>query len=167
VAGEALTRIAAGEDPAAGVPDLYAGVIGSWHIDATWYDGDGNVKRGKGEWHFERILGGLGVQDVLFAEGSAPHEYGTSLRTYDSGAGVWHVVWMQPSGGEFAALTAREVDGEIVQEGHPLSGTSGQLERWRFVDVTGDSFTWLGESSSDGGETWRLDQRMDARRMNK
>ncbi|HEX2296408.1 MAG TPA: hypothetical protein VHN37_14010 [Actinomycetota bacterium] len=122
---------------------------------------DGQV----GQRHFERILGGLGVQDVLFAEGSRPHEYGTSVRTYDAGEGIWRVVWMQPEGGEFAALVARADGDEILQEGRPLNGEGDRLERWRFVDLTKDTFTWLGEASDDGGRTWRLEQRMDARRM--
>lgn len=46
-----------------------------------------------------------------------------------------------------------------------MNGEGDRLERWRFVDLTKDTFTWLGEASDDGGRTWRLEQRMDARRM--
>jgi hypothetical protein len=145
--------------------DLYEPLIGSWAIGSTSYDADANERHGRGEWHFERILRGLGVQDVLFAEGSALHEYGTSLRTFDRAAGVWHVVWMQPGAGEFATLIARANGDEIVQEGRALNHGENRIERWRFVDLTTDTFTWLGEVSTDGGESWELEQRMDARRV--
>jgi hypothetical protein len=162
--GEALNRIA-GETTSQLSSDLHERLIGSWTIDSTWYDADANERHGRGQWHFERILGGLGVEDVLFAEGSAPHEYGTSLGAYDAAAGEWHVVWMQPGAGEFTALIARANGHEIVQEGRALNDRRNRIERWRFVDVTTDRFTWLGEASTDGGGTWQLQQRMDARRM--
>ena len=162
--GEALRRIAAEGAPGEGGSDLYGPLIGSWAITSTWYDGHGGERSGRGEWHFDRILGSLGVQDVLFTEGSPPSEYGTSLRTYDAAADVWHVVWMQPSAGEFVTLTGRREGDEIVQEGRALNGDGTRVERWRFVDVAESSFTWLGEASTDG-KSWRLEQRMDARRM--
>ena len=161
MAGEALRRIVAKEEPLGS--DLYGPMIGSWSITSTWYDLEGTEKSGRGEWHFDRILGGLGVQDVLLSTGAPSHEYGTSVRTYDATADVWRIVWMQPHAGEFTVLEGRSKGEEIVQEGRSLS-RPGELQRWRFIDITDTSFTWLGESSTDGGN-WRLEQRMDARRM--
>ena len=162
MSGEALKKLFA-EDPVVEQSDLYAPLIGSWSITSTWYDSEGGEKSGRGEWHFDRILGGLGVQDVLFSAEAPPHEYGTSVRTYDVIAGVWRIVWMQPHAGEFVVLEGRGEGNAIIQEGRAFD-KPGELQRWRFVDVTDTSFTWLGESSSDG-ENWRLEQRMDARRM--
>lgn len=162
MAGEALNRIGTGES--ARGSDLYEPLIGSWSITSTWYDPDGTERSRPGEWHFERILGGLGVQDVLFSTGAAAHEYGTTVRTYDPAEDVWHVVWMQPGGGEFVAQKARGAGRDIVQEGRPLNESGGRAQRWRFIDITESSFTWLGESSDDGQE-WRLDQRLDGRRV--
>lgn len=164
MSGEALKRIVADDFAGAREADLYAPLIGSWSITSTWHDAEGGERCGRGEWHFDRILGGLGVQDVLFSEGAAPRECRTSVRAYDEGANVWRIVWMQPSSGEFVVLEGRSEGDEIVQEGTALDGEPGRLERWRFVDITDSSFTWLGESSSDG-DTWRVEQRMDARRM--
>ncbi len=41
---------------------------------------------------------------------------------------------------------------------------AGEATRWRFVDITPDSFCWLGERSLDDGRTWQLQLRMLARR---
>jgi hypothetical protein len=46
---------------------LYGQFVGSWDIDATWYEREGGQRKGTGEWHFAWILGGRGIQDVLFA----------------------------------------------------------------------------------------------------
>jgi hypothetical protein len=62
---------------------LYGQFVGSWDIDATWYEKNGASRKGKGEWRFAWILGGRGIQDMLFAVGMPPHKFGTTLRCYD------------------------------------------------------------------------------------
>jgi hypothetical protein len=53
---------------------LYGQFVGSWHIDAIWYDPGGGQKTAKGEWHFGWILGGQGIQDVLFRVGAPGYQ---------------------------------------------------------------------------------------------
>jgi hypothetical protein len=142
---------------------LFGQLVGSWEIESTWYTPDGKSRKGTGEWHFAWILGGRGVQDVLFASDAPAHKYGTTLRCYDPGMDVWHVTWMQPYGGEFVHLVGRKIGDRIVQEG---AGTDpSRRERWTFTDITTDSFVWLGEVSFDEGATWFLEQEMQARRL--
>ncbi|MBN1458209.1 MAG: hypothetical protein JXA57_01645 [Armatimonadetes bacterium] len=141
----------------------YGQFVGSWDVEATWHDRDGGERRAKGEWHFAWVLGGLGIQDVLFAIGAAPHDYGTSLRCYDPAAGVWHVVWMQPHGSEFVYMTGRNTGERIEQE--VMSVDSGRRERWVFTDVTPNTFRWLDEVSLDNGVTWFLQHEMQCTRQ--
>jgi hypothetical protein len=58
---------------------LYGRFVGTWDVEATWYDGE-EVRRGTGEWHFAWVLGGRGVQDVLYGSGASPDRFGTTLR---------------------------------------------------------------------------------------
>ena|SRR5437588_851676 len=138
-------------------PCPYEPLVGSWAIAARWYpDGDG-PRETKGEWHFSWILGGWGIQDVLFAAGAGTERRGTSIRCYDTVAAAWRVVWMMPASREFAALIARQDGVRIVQEGAALDLSSHQ--RWTFSDITENGFLWQGESSSDGS-TWKLEGEM-------
>ena len=141
---------------------LYGQFVGSWDVDATWHDWQGVTSTAEGEWHFAWILGGRGVQDVLFASGAPPDRHGTTLRCYDASADAWHIFWAQPSGGEFVRLLGRKIGDRIVQEVVPSDAE--RRERWSFMDVTPDTFTWLDEVSLDDGATWFLEQEMRATR---
>ncbi len=141
---------------------LYGQLVGSWDIDAKWYASGKPPRTGKGEWHFAWVLGGRGVQDVLFSAGAASHKFGITLRCYDPDHDVWHVTWMQPYGGEFVYLVGRQVGDRIVQEG--AGPDSSRRERWSFAEITQSSFHWLGEVSFDGGLTWTLEQEMWGKR---
>jgi hypothetical protein len=148
-------------DPLAEYADklmLFGQFVGSWDMDGTWYDRSGGRRKGKGEWHFAWILGGRGIQDVLFASGALPHQRGTSLRCYDIAKDVWHVVWMQPASSEFVHLTGQKVGERIALEGVDFG--QGPLRRWSFIDITPNSFTWLGEVLNEDGVTWFLEQEM-------
>ncbi len=154
-------ELLAASGPFSEYPDplmLYGQFVGSWDIEATWYDRAGGSKQGKGEWHFGWILGGRGVQDVLFSAGAPPDRFGTTLRCYDPEANVWRVTWMQPYGGEFVHLIGRQVGDRIVNE--VIGADPSRRERWSFNEITPDSFLWLGEVSLDDGLTWFCEQEM-------
>ncbi len=102
------------------------------------------------------------MQDVLFIKEAPASERGTSIRCYDQTTGVWRVIWLMPKGDEFVVLEARYEAGKILQEGESMRGESRQ--RWTISEITDSSFLWQGESSTDGGVTWRLDQEMLATR---
>ena len=142
---------------------LFGRLVGSWTVKSYWYDQQKVTSEAEGEWHFAWILGGRGVQDILFRKDSPLDTYGTTLRCYDSKNDVWQVSWMQPSGGEFVHLLGRQDGPDIVQQGE--GAVQERLERWRFTDIMNDSFLWWGEVSFDKGKTWTLEQKMEANRM--
>jgi hypothetical protein len=131
---------------------LYGQFVGSWDIESTWYQPDGSSTTGKGEWHFDWILGGTGVQDVLFASGAPAHQYGTTLRCYDKAIDAWHLVWMQPASGEFAVQVA---DWSRPQWAKP---SICNRRRWSFTEITPNSFRWRDVRRQRHGseqEMWR------------
>ena len=60
----------------------------------------------------------------------------------------------------------RKFIGEIGDRDITLTSTDDEpLLRWRFADITDDSFTWTGEFSADGENTWTLEETMLATRV--
>lgn len=75
-------------------------------------------------------------------------------RSFDA----WHIAWFDPN----RAVEVRQIGSDIVQVGEDHNGL---LRRWRFIDITDQSFTWLGEVSWDKGSTWTLETRMHASKV--
>lgn len=147
---------------------LFGQFAGSWDLDARFID-NGSENRTTGEWHFYWTLQGQALQDVLiFPALASPemgltseHRIGTSLRFYDSDAGTWRVVWINPLTGTIYKLTGGRIEDEIVLNGDP---NDGEPTKWIFSEITGSSFLWRGLVSTYNRETWRLIQEMRARR---
>ena len=151
--------------------DLYGRFIGSWDLDVTQFPDDGTVRRRQGEWYFGWVLEGRAIQDVWIVppRGASRHgdaeanvnSHGTTLRIYDPGIDAWHVQWSDPVTQSFLRMIGRAEGDEIVQLG---TRADGQLVRWSFSEITADSFLWRGQTSADGGLTWRRVTEFTARR---
>jgi hypothetical protein len=141
----------------AGKMDLYGWLVGSWEHDVTRYLEDGSQLRIPGEWHFGWTLEGRAIQDAW----SVPPRYGTTLRTYDPAIEAWHIQWTEPVSQSYSTMIGRRRGNDIVQDG---TDAAGNPIRWSFTEITPNSFRWLGETSRDGGATWRLDVEFMARR---
>lgn len=148
-------------------PDLYGRLLGVWDIANRYFvEETGHWVEGTVVWTFGRVLGGRAVQDVMWFTAPGPDGYpvretGSTMRLFDPATGTWHVVWFSPAG-RVAALVGRPGEqGDIVQEG---ARPDGRPIRWVFTELTAESFRWLGHISDDGGDTWRLEQEMLARR---
>ena len=79
----------------------------------------------------------------------------TGVRFVDPKTDRWTVMFAAPS---FAAAVRMEGGAEgdrIVLRGQDEKGA---LLRWSFNDIRPDSFVWRGETSHDGGKTWRLEE---------
>jgi len=86
--------------------------------------------------------------------------HGTTIRFYDSQIGAWRSTWIDPLNGRVRRFIGRSEAGIIVLDGLD----EDPKERWSFRDITPDSFLWRGESSTDGGRSWSIEDEMLARR---
>jgi hypothetical protein len=139
--------------------DLYGWLIGRWEMDAVIHDDDGRKHTGRGQIHFGWVLEGRAIQDVWILPGFF---YGTTLRVYDPGIDAWHIFWSDPLKQRYRRQVGRAQGNDIVQEGQDDIGAA---MRWRFTEITPNSFHWLGERSPDGGASWQLQAEFFARRV--
>jgi hypothetical protein len=152
--------------------DLYGWLIGSWELDLTAYDDQGNVTHSTGEAHFSWVLEGRAVQDVFInprRSDRSPQSpkfanwFGTTIRIYDPSIRAWRINWFNPHDGFRAELIGRKQGKDIVQEGKFPDGTP---IRWSFREITEDSCLWRGERLERDGRTWKLQVEFRARRVN-
>jgi Protein of unknown function (DUF1706) len=151
---------------------LYGQFVGSWELECELHPLIGPARRAEGEWHFNWVLDGKAIQDVwIFPArrlrgGEKPaepwHMYGSTFRWYDPAIDAWHITWFDPTRPAELRQIGRAVGADIVQIGEDHHGV---LSRWRFVEITRQSFRWLGETSWDKGATWRLILEMRARKV--
>ena len=147
---------------------LFGRFVGSWHLEWTGTDGNGQPAMMTGELHFGWVLGGQAVQDVWIVPGRGqPGEsqpplafHGSTIRFYDPAIDAWRSTWIEPVNCRVRRFIGRPSGGDIVL----LSEEEDPQLRWRFTDITEDSFTWRAETSHDRGITWQADEQMLATR---
>jgi hypothetical protein len=150
--------------PHAGELMRFGRFVGSWKL--RWTSSDGTTATG--ELHFGWVLGGRAVQDVWIVPGRGqPGEnqpplafHGSTIRFFDPAISAWRSTWIEPINGRVRRFIGRPDGEDIVL----LSDEEEPRLRWRFTEVTPDSFTWRGEISHDAGATWTLEERMEASR---
>lgn len=147
---------------------LFGQLVGAWEVDGVDYHEDGGASNFTGEWHFDWVLEGRAVQDVLVvpgrkdrADGQASTVYGTTIRFFDPRIAAWRVAWIDPVNGNLRVLTATQVDEEIVIVG---TTNDGRPLRWIWSEITSTSAQWRSVVSSDDGATWQLREEMRLRR---
>jgi hypothetical protein len=152
--------------------DIYGWLVGSWHLDVLHYRGLNLAEQNiKGEVHFGWVLEGRAIQDVWIMPRVSDRNsnsdrtnnmYGTTLRIWDAALQAWRIRWFNPVTGHEEHQTGRKIGGDIVQIGARLDGTP---TRWRFTEITLDSFLWRGEALEPDGSTWKLEGQFRARRI--
>lgn len=149
---------------------LFGRLVGGWDIEGRHFSAEGQVtKEQRGEWHFDWVLEGRAIQDVILTppreerrkNGTPAQEYGTTVRFYDSRIDAWRVTFVAPVFGGVVNLIARPVGDEIVVEGR---APDNKLYRWIFSDITDQTFRWSGYESADEGRTWFMEEEIWARR---
>jgi hypothetical protein len=152
--------------------DAYGWLVGSWELDVKRYWAvDVSAQHIKGEVHAGWTLEGRAVQDVWIMprrgeRSSKPNKklnmYGTTLRAWDSSIQAWRIMWSNPAGDHFEQQIGRWINGEVVQLG---ARPDGSLTRWRFTEITANSFHWFGEALGPDGQTWNVEGEFLAKRI--
>lgn len=148
---------------------LFGQFVGDWEIESQWFLPDGSTPRGKGEIHFGWILNGTAIQDVWSGKVENPPPgfpstgFGTTIRFYDPAIDALRIIWIAPVGSIIQTFVAQAVGGEIVLEGKTVDGKFP--ERWILSEITPTSFHWRSVESYDDGKTWRVTQKISARRV--
>ncbi|HEU5415312.1 MAG TPA: hypothetical protein VFW31_16210 [Candidatus Angelobacter sp.] len=152
--------------------DVYGWLVGSWQLDVLHYKGeDVSSQNLQGEAHFAWVLEGRAIQDLWIMprvrdrkpdSDRVNNMYGATLRIWDPALRAWRIRWFNPVSGHEERQTGRRVGHEIVQVGARPDGTA---TRWRFTEITNDSFHWLGEALEADGKSWKLEGEFRAHRM--
>lgn len=159
-----LTALAASGAHPDGDGSLYGWLVGSWHMETLHHAGDGTIQRSTGECHFDWVLEGRAIQDIWIRPRRPAQStmYGTTLRVYDPGIDGWHIIWSDPMNQDYSRQIGRADGRDIVQVGEDSRGLGA---RWRFTEITGDSFHWIGEERSSESESWKVTWEHWARRV--
>ena len=138
--------------------DVYGWLVGDWELEALVYQAV-EAPHLMGEIHFGWVLEGRAIQDTWILP---DRMYGTTLRIWNPAAQAWDIRWFNPLSSHYESQTGRRMGDEIVQIGARADGTA---TRWRFTEITPQSFHWIGESLRPDGKTWLLEGEFRAKRM--
>ena len=151
--------------------DVYGWLVGSWDLEVLHYKAlDVRSQRITGEVHFGWVLEGRAIQDVWIMPRVADrgpesdrvnNMFGTTLRIWDAAVQAWRIRWFNPVTGHEERQMGRRIGAEIVQTGARADGTA---TRWRFTEITADSFRWNGEALEPDGKSWKVEGEFRARR---
>jgi hypothetical protein len=162
-----LTALGAEGPPAdrAKEMDLYGWLIGSWEMDTVRHLDDGKIQKSTGEIHFGWVLEGRAIQDIWIRPRRPEPStmYGTTLRIFDPRSGGWHIIWADPLNQDYSRQIGRAEGKDIVQIG---DDSRGLKTRWRFTEITANSFHWIGEERSSESDPWQITYEHFARRTN-
>jgi hypothetical protein len=152
--------------------DVYGWLVGKWEFAVTYYRAkDVSDLNLKGEVQFGWALEGRAVQSVWALPrqlehspdtGEASDMLGTTLRVWDPSIRAWRLSWTNPVRVFSEDLIGKRIGDEIVQTG---ARSDGAPARWRFTDITPDSFRWIGDVLLPDGETWKLEAEFLVKRI--
>ena len=144
--------------------DLFGRFVGTWDADYGFIAQDGSVRHRRGEVRFGWVLDGHALQDIFLGypdANSKERSMVTGIRWPDPKTGKWTLAFVAPTFDAIVRMEAAAEGDRIVLCGQDSKGT---LLRWSFNDIQPNSFVWRGESSYDGGKTWRLEEEHHMRR---
>jgi len=141
-------------------PSLYFDFwIGEW--EASWDEGEGKI--GKGTNSIKRILDNKVIlENFEITEGQSKGFKGTSISVYQTAIKTWKQSWADNQSTFYYFKGKTDGDNRIFQT-EILEADDGRkiTQRMVFKDIKKESMTWDWESSVDGGESWKLNWRIN------
>lgn len=138
--------------------------VGAWKV--SWFTPDSTLVEGTNT--IEKILDGKVIQEHFIDPNN--DFKGTSISVYNPNDSTWHQAWADNQGGYFNFYGEIEGDKRIfktkprfIQDKEAAADTV--VMRMVFYDIQDNSLKWDWESSTDGGETWKLQWRIYYERM--
>lgn len=133
--------------------------VGKW--EASWSEGDN--RQGSGINTIEKILDGKVIRENFeILEGQNKGFKGTSISVYHPVRKQWKQAWADNQGGYYDFTGKMDGDKRIFQtKVRELEDGRKMVQRMVFYDITDDSMTWDWESSTDGGENWTLNWKIN------
>lgn len=137
--------------------------VGKW--DVTWDEGEGKIGRGTN--HITKTLDEKVIQENFeILEGQSVGFKGTSISVYQPRFKRWKQAWADNNGGYYDFIGKFEGDKRIFQtEVFETKEGKQFTQRMVFYDIKENSLTWDWESSMDGGKTWKLNWRINYKRI--
>ena len=136
--------------------------VGKW--EATWTESDG--KTGKGTNNIVKILDNTVIQENFkIEEGISKGYQGTSISVYNPQKKTWHQGYADNQGAYFNLIGEREGTKRIFKTEMVKQGEKQIVLRMVFYDIKEHSMVWDWESSEDGGKTWKLNWRINYKRI--
>ncbi|HEV2332107.1 MAG TPA: hypothetical protein VGV16_03005 [Gammaproteobacteria bacterium] len=145
--------------------ELLGRLVGTWNVEYSFHLKNGTVKHQTGEFLAAWVMDGRAVQSLWTVDphdGRRDREIYTSLHYFDPKSGTWYLTFVDPEHAApdyqpVARFSGAAEDGDrIVVLTHDFGGKDDRINRWSFDGLSGGSFLFRDEQSSDGGKTWRL-----------
>jgi len=136
-------------------------MIGEWAIEDSILQADGSWAPGPGaDWDFYYTLDGYAFEDIwvqppraVSVEDETKRTVGVNIRKYDPVAEKWVMAWLTKGPGVVQTFSATSNEDELVMVEDEVNA-QGYIRRITFYNMTGDTFDWRMEASTDEGETW-------------
>lgn len=139
--------------------------VGKWEV--SWDEGEGEGKKGSGTNHVVKILDGKVIQENFLVTSGVNKGYlGTSLSVFNPATDQWHQGYADNQGSYFNFI-GEKMDDKYVFKTIPVVKDGNEIiQRMVFHDITPGALTWDWESTQDGGKTWKLNWRVNYKRIN-
>jgi len=138
--------------------DLFGRFVGTWDADYSFIAENGSIRHKRGEVLFGWVLDGHALQDIFMSypdSAGDERKFVAGMRWVDPKTGRWTLAFVAPTFDVVLRMEGGAEGDRIVLHG---KDSTGVLLRWSFNDIQPASFVWRGETSHDGGKTWRLEE---------